>query len=449
MRSEWSIKWATKRNRIKLEQSSLRIMMEDKNLSTLQLATTSKFNGVICEFYCKDGEYTDLWLTRKQIGSALEYGNPDDALYRIHERHKDRLDRFSVIDKVSSTDGKSYDVIMYNRRGVMEICRWSRQPKANEFMDWVWNLVEAYQDGKLKSVQTTKSSSIPLDREELAAYMMCNAQMIESYKASTDAVLTRQTECLNTMVGVLSTFTEIESEKTRAQGVMLENNLNALKDANDTIAKVLEKLNYSSSSTSSLVSCNQLSQKTQNIWKTEALEKVAIISKQTGKPKLKVLQDLYALLRTSGIELDAAVTSYAKKNNHGKVKTSTINVIAESPALRTKFDTIINDVLNPYYNKEETRSENRKNGSPLYALLPDKISTLAQKLIPAYGRNISRVMWLVYQNFELTSGVQIKDCVAAYASNTGRNTVNKAYAICQDKRLEKILIDVMKKMAEG
>lgn len=31
----------------------------------------------------------------------------------------------------------------------MEICRWSRQPKANLFMDWVLDVIEAYRHNEL------------------------------------------------------------------------------------------------------------------------------------------------------------------------------------------------------------------------------------------------------------------------------------------------------------
>lgn len=31
----------------------------------------------------------------------------------------------------------------------MEICRWSRQPNANLFMDWVWDVIEAYRHNEL------------------------------------------------------------------------------------------------------------------------------------------------------------------------------------------------------------------------------------------------------------------------------------------------------------
>ncbi|MGN0382767.1 MAG: hypothetical protein ACI4DS_00745, partial [Eubacterium sp.] len=46
-------------------------------------------------------------------------------------------------------DGKMYNTYLYNQRGIMEICRWSRQPIADKFMDWVWDIIEAYRDGNL------------------------------------------------------------------------------------------------------------------------------------------------------------------------------------------------------------------------------------------------------------------------------------------------------------
>lgn len=72
-----------------------------------------------------------IFFTREQIGTALEYANPNVALSKIHSKHKDKLDSLSVVTKLESTDGKMYETILYCKRGIMEICRWSRQKKAN------------------------------------------------------------------------------------------------------------------------------------------------------------------------------------------------------------------------------------------------------------------------------------------------------------------------------
>ncbi len=115
----------------------------------LKLITTETFGTVPCDFYRNMNN--DMLLTRNQIGQALEYSNPQKAIDNIHSKHKDRLDELSVITKLRATDGKEYMTTLYTQRGVMEICRWSRQPKANQFMDWVWDIIESYRNNTLSS----------------------------------------------------------------------------------------------------------------------------------------------------------------------------------------------------------------------------------------------------------------------------------------------------------
>lgn len=113
----------------------------------MQLVTTESFGSIQCDFYRNMNN--DIMLTRKQIGEALGYAFPDDALSRIHKKHNDRLDELSVVVKLTSTDGKQYETRLYSERGIMEICRWSRQPLANDFMDWCWDVIEKYRHGEL------------------------------------------------------------------------------------------------------------------------------------------------------------------------------------------------------------------------------------------------------------------------------------------------------------
>lgn len=118
-------------------------------MSNLKLITTENFGDLSCNFFRNMND--DILPTREQIGTALEYSYPDDALAKIHRRHKDRLNNLSVVAKLASTDGKEYDTILYTQRGVMEICRWSNKPKANLFMDWVWDIIEKYRNNELQS----------------------------------------------------------------------------------------------------------------------------------------------------------------------------------------------------------------------------------------------------------------------------------------------------------
>lgn len=124
-------------------------------MSNLTLITTETFNNLPCNFYRNIND--DILLTREQIGQALEYAYPDDALSKIHKRHFDRLDPLSVVVKLASTDGKIYDTTLYSERGIMEICRWSNKPKANDFMDWTWDIISRYRHNELNTIPNIQS----------------------------------------------------------------------------------------------------------------------------------------------------------------------------------------------------------------------------------------------------------------------------------------------------
>ena len=95
-----------------------------------------------------DGFYNkkDAWFTRTQIGEALGYDDPNRQVARLHNRHKERLDPLSVVVKLTTTDGKMYDTFLYSFRGVLEICRWSKQEKANEVMDALYDMAESVRE---------------------------------------------------------------------------------------------------------------------------------------------------------------------------------------------------------------------------------------------------------------------------------------------------------------
>jgi phage antirepressor YoqD-like protein len=111
--------------------------MEDE--IKLELVKSEEFLGVKCDFY-RDQD-NNIYMTREQIGQALQYSNPLISISNIHNRNKERLDKFSVVIKLISTDGKQYDTTLYTERGIYEICRLSKQPIANDFYDWVYDQI--------------------------------------------------------------------------------------------------------------------------------------------------------------------------------------------------------------------------------------------------------------------------------------------------------------------
>ena len=110
----------------------------------LRLVKQDKFMGTKCDFYIDDKN--NIYMSRTQVGYALQYKNPQDAIRSIHQRHHERLDKFSIevttaqIERVSKHQSKDKLTFMYSEKGIYEICRYSRQAIANEFFDWLFEI---------------------------------------------------------------------------------------------------------------------------------------------------------------------------------------------------------------------------------------------------------------------------------------------------------------------
>lgn len=121
-----------------------------------------------------ENENNDIFMTREQIGRALEYSDPRHAIRKIHARNKERLDKFSVGTKLTSTDGKAYETIIYNEKGIYEIIRRSAQPKADEFYDWVYDL--------LSRLRKQEVQVVPNNRKLLLETALAHEKEIENIK---------------------------------------------------------------------------------------------------------------------------------------------------------------------------------------------------------------------------------------------------------------------------
>lgn len=133
-------------------------------MNELVLLKSADFNGVALDCYVEPNqEYTgDFWATRTQIGQLLEYENPNDAIRFIHNRNKERLDKFSTPFNLNGVEGGrevTREVTVYNFKGLLEICRYSNQPKADAVMDWLWEVADEIR--RTGSYSTTPVPVIP------------------------------------------------------------------------------------------------------------------------------------------------------------------------------------------------------------------------------------------------------------------------------------------------
>lgn len=127
--------------------------------------------------------YTDgrgnFYMTRDQIGQALEYPHPRQAIEKIHKRHKRRLDKFCVsIPILGTVKRREYDTVLYQSRGVYEICRHSTQPKADAFYDCVYDILEGLRLGWLE-LQVHKGTPV---------WQEARAASIDTRKAESDTI---------------------------------------------------------------------------------------------------------------------------------------------------------------------------------------------------------------------------------------------------------------------
>ena len=72
----------------------------------LDLAERAKFGEMECSIY-RDAGSGELFFTREQIGTALEYSDPSKAISNIHARHANRLNMFSVTVPILKSGGPS------------------------------------------------------------------------------------------------------------------------------------------------------------------------------------------------------------------------------------------------------------------------------------------------------------------------------------------------------
>ena len=75
-------------------------------MNTLKLITTKNFMDAIpCDFWNDVND--EYFITREQIGRALGYNNPNKAIDNIHQKHKDRLDKFSTTLTLGVVEGSN------------------------------------------------------------------------------------------------------------------------------------------------------------------------------------------------------------------------------------------------------------------------------------------------------------------------------------------------------
>lgn len=266
-------------------------------MNNLKLVETDVFNEIAtCDFWSNANN--EHLVTREQIGRALGYSNPTNAIKNIHLKHKERLDKFSTQLTLGYVEGDRYverERILYNRKGIMEICRWSRQPLANKFMDWCWEIMDRLISNSLNTVT--------LSREEYS--MIVNAANEVGQLNKVNEQLTRQLQIIS------------------AQNTTMQDKLSRMWQK---IMLIVPPVHYSS-------------------WKNKMSQKIVSLAKILGytndDDRKSIYGDIYSMMKSDyDIDLDSYKENYLLSQTDCK-NVAMIDVIDSDTALRDIFEEIV------------------------------------------------------------------------------------------------------------
>ena len=140
----------------------------------MNLAVKEIFEGNEMDVYQND--QGEVYMTREQIGRALEYANPKEAIKNIHSRNRTRLDRFSTGAQIDTPSRGIQETTIYNEKGIYEIIRHSKQPKADAFYDWVYDLLSKLRKGEYQITQPHSEKDKLQIQKQRAEAMLLNAR---------------------------------------------------------------------------------------------------------------------------------------------------------------------------------------------------------------------------------------------------------------------------------
>lgn len=340
--------------------------MNAKVENTLVLADTKKFGTLDIRVYENPAVdhsrvQDDFWMTREQIGTALEYSNPMTAIKNIHNRNTTRLDPLSTQLKMSQVEGKrtvTREVVCYNLRGVMEICRYSTQPKADAFMDFCWDVIAALMRGETVSLKVNQAE---LKRQERFDKM---TQVLTEIHSKMDALEAARQQDRNALDNVLFVCKQLERKLNAT------NQPPKPPEQTATTATVAAKETHSTT------------YKGRSEWRTEIYKLGNSIARMSGSTLNAVLKQAYDYIgRNYGWYFKDERRMYVERVGYkGDIKNlSGLDIIEDSETWKSIFMSIMKD----RYENEKHDAEARKG---IKSALTKKPPMIPADMIPTRHR---------------------------------------------------------------
>lgn len=350
----------------------------------MTVITSKPFGALNMDVY-EDSKH-QYYMTREQIGTALEYTSPVVAIKKIHDRYADRLDALSSITNLVIEVGNHTQMrqtYVYSLRGVMEICRFSRQPKADAFMDFCWDILESLMRGD--SVLATPQMDAALSKEFIDVRL----------HALFDSMKNLQSELDSTRKDLSEQIEEARATSNEA--------LNVISSVSQCVHQIKDKQMDNAIRAKSYTPRNVF-QDEMSDWRKDLYSKIGVIANTKGYTNKETLHKIYEYLnRNYGFVLEDARAKYIKRTNRsGKI--STIDIIEEDSTWKSVMGSVVADMyaasierlhqnqneLRPVLKTIEAAPEVNVNDAPMVEVevkevvteKPKKQSETALKLVP-------------------------------------------------------------------
>lgn len=290
----------------------------------MTVITSKPFGALNVDVY--ENSRHQYYMTREQIGAALEYGNPKVAIMNIHTRNSDRLDKFCSVLNLSTEVGNHTQMrqtYVYSLRGVMEICRFSRQPKADAFMDFCWDIMESLMRGD--TVLATPKMDAALSKEFIDVRL----------HALFDSVKNLQSELDSTRKDLSEQIEEARATSNEA--------LNVISSVSQCVHQIRDKQMDNAIRAKNYTPRNVF-QDEMSEWRKDLYSKIGVIANTKGYTNKETLHKIYEYLnRNYGFVLEDARAKYIKRTNRsGKI--STIDIIEEDSTWKSIMEAVVADM---------------------------------------------------------------------------------------------------------
>lgn len=292
--------------------------------NSMTVITSKSFGTLKVDVYQNDKH--QYYMTREQIGRALECKEPRKYIAKIHERNADRLDPLSSVVNLTTEVGnytQERQTYMYSLRGVMEICRLSRQPKADAFMDFCWDIMESLMRGD--SVLATPQMDAALSKEFIDVRL----------HALFDSVKNLQSELDSTKKDLSDRIEEARATSNEA--------LNVISSVSQCVHQIKDKQMDNAIRSKNYTPRNVFREEMSD-WRKDLYSKISVIANTKGYTNKETLHKIYEYLnRNYGFVLEDARAKYIKRTNRsGKIPT--IDIIEDDSTWKSVMEAVVADM---------------------------------------------------------------------------------------------------------